>query len=44
MSKKQGFIEYNDYRKAYDILMEYFDCIPEDEQQNVHEELEELGL
>ena len=44
MSKEQGFIEYKNYRKAYNILMEYFDCIPEDERKDVHEELEKLGL
>ena len=32
------------YKKAYDILMEYWDCIPEEEQEIVHKKLMELGL
>jgi hypothetical protein len=32
------------YKQAYDILMDYWDYIPEEEQQIVHEKLEELGL
>ena len=32
------------YKQAYHILMEYWDCIPEEEQEAVHENLQELGL
>lgn len=30
-----------DYKAAYNILMDYWDSIPEEEQQEVHEKLEE---
>ena len=33
-----------DYKKGYEILEEYFDCIPEDEREEVHNRLEEVGL
>ena len=33
-----------DYKKAYNILMDYFDCIPEDERQEVSDKLNEVGL
>ena len=29
------------YKAAYNILMDYWDCIPEDERLTVHELLEE---
>lgn len=32
------------YYKAYNILMEYWDCIPEEEQEAVHKKLVEIGL
>ena len=36
--------EFIDYKKAYDILMDYFDCIPENERHEVDRKLRELGL
>ena len=36
--------ELNNFRKAYDILMDYFDCIPEDERQEVSDQLDECDL
>lgn len=33
-----------DYEKAFDILMEYFDCIPEDERAEVDKRLRKCGL
>ena len=33
-----------DYKKAYDILMDYFDCIPEEEREEVSKKLDEVGL
>ena len=32
------------YENAYDILMEYFECIPEDERQEVSDRLDKYGL
>ena len=32
------------YKKAYNILMEYWDCLPEDEKENIDIELKECGL
>ena len=32
------------YRYAYDILMEYFDSIPEEDKPEIHKRLEGLGL
>ena len=29
-----------DYKAAYDILMEYWDCIPEEEKEKVREKLD----
>jgi hypothetical protein len=36
--------EVDRYKKAYDILMEYFDELPEDVKEEVHIQLEELDL
>lgn len=33
-----------DYKKAYEILMEYFDFIPEDEKIKVDKKLKALSL
>ena len=33
-----------DYEKAYHILMEHFDSLPEDVKEDVHEKLSELSL
>ena len=32
------------YKKAYNILMDYFDYIPEEEKEKVSEQLDEVGL
>ena len=32
------------YKKAYDILMDYFDCIPEEEREEVSDQLEKCDL
>ena len=32
------------YKTGFNILMEYFDFIPEEEKEEVHKQLEELGL
>jgi soluble cytochrome b562 len=36
--------EAEKYKKGFDILMDYFDSIPDEEQIIVDEQLEELGL
>jgi len=33
-----------DYKKAYDILMDWFVYIPEEDRQSVSEELDKVGL
>lgn len=33
-----------DYKEGFNILYEYFDFIPEDERNEVHEKLEKCGL
>lgn len=33
-----------DFQKAYNILMDYFDYIPEEEKQEVNQKLKECGL
>jgi len=32
-----------DYQKAFNILMDYFDFIPEEERQEVADKLEKVG-
>jgi len=32
------------YFEAYNILMEYWDCIPDEEKAEVHEKLQALDL
>jgi hypothetical protein len=36
--------ELNAYKKAYSILMDWFDYIPEENQLEVHSKLGDLGL
>jgi hypothetical protein len=31
------------YEKAYNILMDYWDCIPEEEQEEVDKRLKKIG-
>ena len=33
-----------DYKKGYNILMEYFDSIPDEEKEDVDEQLNKIGL
>jgi len=32
------------YKKAYDILMEYWDSLPDEEKPTIDKKLKELGL
>lgn len=32
------------YYKAYNILMEYWDSLPDEEKPKIHKQLEEIGL
>jgi hypothetical protein len=32
------------YHKGFDILMDYWDCIPDEEKMKVHERLMKIGL
>ena len=41
IDKLEGLIKY---QYAYDILMEYFDSIPDEEKKSVHKRLERLGI
>ena len=34
----------SNYEKAYNLLMDYFDYIPEEEKENLDKQLKELGL
>lgn len=34
----------NNYRLAYDMLMEHWECIPDEEKKNLDEQLKLLGL
>ena len=43
LNKKQ-FTNNINYEKAYNVLMDYFDYIPEDEKENLDKQLKELGL
>ncbi len=33
-----------DYKKAYHILMEYWECFPESERYEIDKQLKEAGL
>ena len=37
-------IKISNYQKAYNLLMDYFDYIPEEEKENLDKQLKELGL
>jgi DNA-binding transcriptional regulator LsrR (DeoR family) len=45
---KDGYIDDLEslikYRHAYDIFMEYFDKLPEEDKTKVHKRLQGLGL
>jgi len=40
----QGRETYVKYEKGYEILMDYFDCIPEAEREDVDKQLKKVGL
>jgi len=33
-----------DYKRAFNVLMEYWDSIPDEEKAEVHRRLEKLGV
>ena len=33
-----------EWEKGFNILMEYWDCLPDDEKPKIHKQLEELNL
>ena len=33
-----------DYKKAYNILMEYWDSLPEEQKKSINRELKAVGL
>ena len=37
-------IKISNYQKAYNLLMDYFDYIPEEEKENLDKQLKNLGL
>ena len=41
--KGHGYDEI-DYKRGFEILLEYFDCIPEDERELVDKRLKVVGL
>jgi hypothetical protein len=44
MSKKQGFIEYKNYRQAYYILLEYWDSFHDEDKKEIDKRLKKLDL
>lgn len=36
--------DMNKYKKGFYLLMEYWDCLPEDEHKKLDKELKRLGL
>ena len=36
--------QQSNWEKGFNILMEYWDCIPDDEKPKIHKQLEELNL
>ena len=34
----------NKYEKGYELLMEYWDSLPDDEKQDIHNKLKKIGL
>jgi len=37
-------VQQNNWEKGFNILMEYWDFIPDDEKPKIHKQLEELNL
>ena len=44
LKKLNFFNKQTKYKLAFDILMEYWDYIPDDEKESVNEKLKEIGL
>ena len=42
--KKMLDDELHRYQQAYDILMDYWDLLPEEALQEIHKKLKEIGL
>lgn len=38
------YLNVDEYEKAFDILMDYFDELSEESRQEIHDQLEGLGL
>ena len=36
--------QQSNWEKGFNILIEYWDCIPDDEKPKIHKQLEELNL
>jgi hypothetical protein len=43
-SKDEIWDEVEKYKEGFNILMEYFDSIPDEEKNKVHTRLKEVGL
>ena len=41
---EETILELIPYRHAYDIFMEYFDELPDEDKKKLHKRLEGLGL
>tara|TARA_R100001530_G_C4187096_1_gene121101 strand:- start:62 stop:232 length:171 start_codon:yes stop_codon:yes gene_type:complete len=41
---ENSLLELIKYRHAYDIFMEYFEKLPDEDKKNLHQRLEGLGL
>lgn len=41
---KEIYSEFEKYKKAYDMFMDYWDSFPEDQKKDMDEELKEIGL
>ena len=37
-------VQQSNWEKGFNILMEYRDCLPDDEKPKIHKQLEELNL
>ena len=37
-------MKMTDYKKAYNILMEYWDSLPDEEKEDIDKRLKECGL
>lgn len=32
------------YKKGFELLMSYWDCFPDEEKDEIHQQLKEMGL